>query len=149
MFRINSSDAYKSCRPDPFFRGSGRQDPFFSYHQVQNWSGKLNTGTGRQHAVIAERAGAARKKRSRELPVLLLAALMILLLSILVSDLCMVCTAGAQAGELAASVASLESSNMLLKNELSAALNHPVLRRQAEAQAEYGTLITLSAGPAR
>ena len=146
VFQINSSDAYKSCLPDPFFRGSGRQDSFFSYHQAQNRTGKLSTGTGRQRAVITE---ATRKNRRRTLPALLLAALMVLMLSILVCDLSMVCTAGAHAGELAASVASLENSNALLKNELSAALNHPVLRRQAEAQAEYGTLVTLSAGPAR
>ena len=121
-----------------------------AYSQVRNWAGRTDSGAGCYRDVITDVTAVRKKGIRRSMPAIILALTLILFISILLSDLCSVNAASAQARALSSSIASLESSNNLLRNELSIALNHPVLRNQADlAEPEITTLIRLTAGPAQ
>lgn len=91
------------------------------------------------------------KRRPRPRPAALVVALLLVLIffgSILLADLSSVYAYTTTVNDLAAGINSLESSNRLLREELSAAMNHPVLLRQAEdAEPVTRTVISLSVEP--
>ena len=118
--------------------------------QVQSWTGRLDTGAGSYRDVITDVTAVRRKSSRRTSPAMILVLVLALLLCILLYDLSSVYTVSEQTRSLSASVASLESSNNMLRTQLSVARNHPVLRSQAEAQApEIAETILLTAPPAQ
>ena len=109
---------------------------------------RTGSAAGRFREVVTDTSG--RKSDRQAVPVIVLAAAMILFLCILLSDLSSVQALSAQTSQLSSAINSLESSNSLLRNQLSVALNHPVLRSQADALApEIVETIRLTAGPAQ
>ena len=121
-----------------------------AFSQAQNWRGRTDSGAGYYRDVITDVTVTRKGSLRRAAPAILLAVALVLFLSILTSDLCSINAASAQTQALSSSIASLENSNNLLRNELSIALNHPVLRNQTDlAEPEITTLIRLTAGPAQ
>ncbi len=120
-----------------------------AYHQVQDWTGRSFPAAGRYHDVVTETP--VRKSIRRNMPAIILAAVLILILCILLSDLTSVYTFSEHTSQLSSAISSLESSNAFLRNELSIALNHPVLRNQAQAATdiEITSTILITAAPAQ
>ena len=119
-----------------------------AHYPAQGRPVRTGSASGRFREVVTDTSG--RKSGRRALPVIILAAAMILFLCILLSDLSCVYAVSTQTSLLSSAIHSLESSNSLLRSELSVALNHPVLRSQADALApEIVQTILLTAGPAQ
>ena len=144
VLQIRPSDEAAHSRPGPFFPGSGRQIPHCSYRQVQDWTEKFSTGTGRQRPVITERCGRpGRNSLHRDLPMIILVTALALFLAILLSDISTVSAVSAETRQLTSTIASLENSNSLLRSELSIALSHPVLLRKSEGTEEDADLFII------
>ncbi len=122
--------------------GSNTQPRAYVSPQVQSWARGLEISSARRHEVVTKDADLPR----RELPTVLLSLLLALFLLVLILDVNAIHTGGENIDRLNAGIASLESSNALLRSELTAAMNHPVLRRKAE-EAEPGSerIVILSA----
>lgn len=121
-----------------------RQPHAYASPQLQSWARGLEISSSRRHEVIAK--GSALPRRG--MPTVFLSLLLALLLVVLIADISAVRTGGENIRKLTAGIESLESSNALLRSELSVAMNHPVLRRKAEeAKAANERLVILSAEP--
>ena len=134
VLRVNSSDRYASPRPGGVFADPRRQNPWSvpAACQVQDWTRGLEISSSQRREVIAEKRVA--------LPIIstkgirwdvLLAVLMLVLflfLGILLADMQAISAGGVRIGQLSAGIESLESSNTALRQELSFAMNRPVIR---------------------
>ena len=100
--------------------------------QVQDWSRGLERHTGRQREVIDEKRIGLPAFTAESVLRGILTAVLILLVIVLLADLAAVHDSGDRIGRLSAGIESLEGTNSTLRQKLSLALNHPVLRRKAE-----------------
>ena len=112
----------------------------------------MEISSGRRHGVID-------KKRSSlpvfspdgvrwDVLVIALALALLLFVCILAADVGAIFAGGDRIGKLSAGIESLEGTNSILRQELSVALNHPVLRSKAESETELNErVVILSPSP--
>ena len=113
----------------------------------------MEISCGRQRGVIAEKRSSlpAFSAKGIRWDVLTVALSLILLLfvCILAADVEALFAGGNRIGKLSAGIRSLEGSNSILREELSVALNHPVLRNKSESGEPLNeTVVVLSPAPA-
>ena len=124
---------------NPVDPGGSQQRPgaVYASRQVQNWTRGLEIQTARQREVIAEKRTSlpilSRGGIRWDVLVITLTLLALLFTGILFADLEALYAGGNRIGKLSAGIESLEGSNTLLREQLSIALNHPVLRNQSAA----------------
>ena len=125
VLRANTADghAYARLRPSP------------SSPQVQSWARGLEAASGRQRPVITEKwvpapAVSARGVR-RDVLAAVAAVLLAVFLVILIADVNALQSGGSEIGRLSRTIDALESGNAQLRQQVSAAMRHPVLLRKA------------------
>ena len=154
VLRGNTTEEYAVPRRGNTFADSGRQSAWSVpvSGQVQNWTRGMENSSGRQHGVIDEKrpslpAFSAEGIRWDVLTVVL-ALVLLLFFCVLAADVEALHAGGERIGKLSDGIRSLEGSNSILREELSVALNHPVLRNMAEsAEPVNETVVVLSPTP--
>ena len=153
---MNSSDRYASPRPGGVFVDPFRKNTWSvpASRQIQDWTRGMEISSTRRREVIAERRTALPVFSSKgirwDVLMVSLLLLLLLLMGILLADMEALHAGGERIGKLSTGIISLEDTNSLLRQELSVAMNHPVLRSKAESMApENETVIILSASPAQ
>ena len=151
---MNSSDEYTAPRREIPFADSGRwgAPPVSVSRQVQSWTRGLENASGRQHKVIDEKRPSlpalSAEGIRRDVLAITLALILLVFTGILAADMSALFAGGERIGKLSAGIESLEGSNSLLREELSAALNHPVLRNKAAGTETVNeTVVVLSPVP--
>ena len=112
----------------------------------------MESHAGRERGVIDEQKAVlpvfSAKGVRWDVLVVTVTLLVLVFAGVLFADLEALYSGGDRIGKLSAGIESLESSNSLLREQLSIALNHPVLRNQAaEAGAEGNVLVIRSTIP--
>ena len=155
VLRVLSSDEYAAPRRGGIFPALSRRGAWSvpASPQVQSWARNLEISTSRQHSVISEKRIALPVFSARgirwDVLLVALSLLLLLFLGVLFSDMGALYAGGERVGKLSAGIASLEGTNTRLREELSTALNHPLLRMNAESENQKSeTLIILSPFPA-
>ena len=120
------------------YTGTSRQTrPMYASPQVQSWARGLEIHTGRQRRVISEQRTTLPLFSARgvrwDVLIVALTLIALLFLGILCADLGALFSGGDRIGKLSDGIASLESSNSLLREQLSLAMLHPVLLSKAES----------------
>lgn len=154
VLRMNPTEEYAAPRRGNTFADSGRRGAW-SYPasgQVQNWARGMELSSGRRRGVINEKKSSLPAFSSEgirwDVLTVALALVLLLLTGILAADVGALFAGGDRIGKLSDRIESLEGSNSILRAELSAALNHPVLRNKAEsAEPLNETLVVLSPAP--
>ena len=137
VLRTNPAKEYTAPGWGYPFAGSGLQGSRVvpASRQVQNWTRGMEISTGRQRSVINEKQNTlpAFSAKGIRWDVLTVALSLILLLfvCILAADIGALFSGGGRIDRLSAGIESLEGTNAILRQELSAAMNHPVLRNMA------------------
>ena len=155
VLRMNSSDRYVSPNPGRFFADPAQQNVWAvpAARQVQDWTRGLEVSSSRRREVIAEKRIALPVFSSKGIrwDVLLAALLLLLLflLGILLADVQAISAGGVRIGKLSAGIESLESTNTLLRQELTGAMNYPALRSRTDKTASESQLYIIQAAVPR
>ena len=151
---MNSTEEYVAPRRGntfvDFSRRGVRSVP--ASRQVQNWTRGMEISYARQHEVIAEKKSSlpvfSAKGIRWDVLTVALSLVLLLFIGILIADVGALYAGGERIGKLSAGIASLEGSNSILREELSTALNHPVLRNKDSGVELNETVVVLSPAPA-
>ena len=150
VLRLKSSDGYVSSRLGGGFATPRRQSawPVPASRQIQDWTRGMEISSTRRRSVISERRTALPVFSAKGIrwDALTAALLLILLLfvGILLADMGALFAGGERIGKLSAGITSLEDSNSLLRQELTRAMNHPVLLSNAENMVQINETIVIS-----
>ena len=153
VLRVNPTEEYAAPRRGYGFAGYSRQgaQSVPASRQVQSWTrGREASGAGRRNVIDEKRQSLPRFSAEGirwDVLTVALALALLLFVSVLVADVGAIFAGGDRIGRLSAGIESLEGANQVLRQELSAALNHPVLRGKAEGETLNEQLVILPLAP--
>ena len=154
VLRVNPTEEYAAPRRGNTFADPARRGAWAypASGQVQNWTRGMENSRGRRRGVIDEKRSSLPVFSAEgirwDVLVIALSLVLLLFVCILAADVEAVFAGGDRIGRLSAGIESLEGSNSMLRQELSAALNHPVLRNKAaDTETLNERIVVLSPAP--